>query len=43
VHDILANDEHRALATTSGQKDGKSLRDNYTHVAHISNGKLTES
>jgi uncharacterized protein len=44
LHDILANDEHAvALATTSGQKNGKSLRDNYTHVVHISNGKLTES
>jgi uncharacterized protein len=44
VHDILANDEHGvALATVSGQKDGRSLRDNYTHVVHLAGGRLTES
>lgn len=43
-HDILANDSHAvALATVSGEKDGRSLSDRYTHIAHISNGKLTES
>jgi uncharacterized protein len=44
VHDILANDEHAvALATVSATKGGKTLRDRYTHVAHIKGGKLTES
>jgi len=44
VHDILANDEHAvALGTVSAEKDGRSLRDNYTHVVHISGGKVTES
>ncbi|HEX6493738.1 MAG TPA: hypothetical protein VF112_09515 [Candidatus Dormibacteraeota bacterium] len=33
VHDILANDEHAvALAVVSGQRQGKSLSDRYTHV-----------
>lgn len=32
-----------AIATISGEKDGKKVDDRYTHVVHISNGKLTES
>ena len=44
LHDIVANDEHAvALATVSGQRKGKKVSDHYTHVAHIKNGKLTES
>lgn len=44
LHDIVANDEHAvALARFSGQKDGKSISDNYVHVAHIKDGRLTES
>lgn len=44
VHDILGNDQHVvALATVSGERDGKSVSDHYTHVAHIQNGKLTAS
>lgn len=44
LHDVLANDEHAvALATVSGTRQGKSLNDHYTHVAHIRDGKLTES
>lgn len=44
VHDILANDTHAvALATISGEKDGKHLNDNYTHVVHVAGGKVTES
>ena len=44
VHDILANDEHAvALATVSGERQGKRLRDRYMHAAHIRDGKLTES
>jgi ketosteroid isomerase-like protein len=44
VHDILANDEHAvALGTASAEKDGRSIRDNYTHVVHLSGGRVTES
>jgi ketosteroid isomerase-like protein len=43
-HDILANDSHAvAIATASAEKDGKKLNDRYTHVVHISDGKVTES
>jgi ketosteroid isomerase-like protein len=44
LHDIVANDEHAvALAKVKGKRDGKSLDDNYVHVVHIKDGKLTES
>lgn len=44
VHDILANDEHAvALAVVSGKRQGKSLSDRYTHVAHVKGGRITES
>jgi uncharacterized protein len=44
LHDVLGNDAHAvALATVSGEKDGKSLHDNYTHIVHVANGKITES
>jgi ketosteroid isomerase-like protein len=44
LHDVLGSDEHAvALATVSGEKDGKTLNDNYTHVVHVANGKVTES
>lgn len=44
VHDIVANDTHGvAIATISGEKDGKTLSDRYTHVAHFADGKLTEA
>ena len=44
LHDIVANDEHAvALATWSAQKDGRSVSSNYTHVAHISGDRMTES
>jgi len=44
VHDILANDDHAvALATVSAERNGKSVSDRYTHVAHFKEGKLTES
>jgi ketosteroid isomerase-like protein len=44
VHDMLGNDTHAvALATVSGEKDGKTLSDNYTHVVHIADGKVAES
>jgi uncharacterized protein len=44
IHDILANDTHAvALASNSGERDGKHLSDRYTHVAHIEGGRLKES
>ncbi len=44
VHDVLGNDTHAvALATVSGEKDGKTLSDRYTHVVHVADGKVTES
>ena len=44
VHDVLGNDTHAvALATVSGEKDGATLHDNYTHIVHIAGGKVTES
>lgn len=44
VHDIVANDTHAvALATFSAQRNGKSVSDRYTHVAHIVDGKVAQS
>lgn len=44
LHDVLANDEHVvALATSRGQREGKSLESNFVQIAHVKNGKLTES
>ena len=44
MHDILANDTHGvAIANESGQREGKSLDDRYTHVVHVKDGKITES
>jgi len=44
VHDILGNDTHGvAIANVSGQREGKSLDDRYTHVVHVKDGKITES
>ena len=44
VHDILANDEHAvALGMASGQRQGKSISDRYTHVVHVKGGRITES
>lgn len=44
VHDILANDEHGvALATVSGDREGKKLDDRYVHSVHFKDGRLTES
>jgi uncharacterized protein len=44
LHDVLGSDAHAvALATVSAEMDGRSLNDHYTHVAHIADGKLTES
>ena len=44
LHDVLANDEHGvALATVRGERNGKTLEDNYTHVVHFRDGKVAES
>lgn len=44
LHDVLANDEHGvALATVRGERNGKKLEDNYTHVVHFRDGKVAES
>ncbi len=44
VHDVVANDEHGvALATVRGERNGKKLEDNYTHVVHFRDGKVAES
>ena len=44
LHDVLVNDTHAvALATVSGEKDGRALSDRYTHVVHVADGKVSES
>lgn len=44
LHDVLGSDAHAvALATVSAEKDGRSVKDNYTHIVHVSDGKVTES
>src|SRR5438270_10484920 len=44
VHDVLGSDDHAVvLATVRAEKDGKKLDDRYVHVAHVKEGKLTES
>jgi uncharacterized protein len=44
LHDVLGNDEHAvALATVSGEREGRSLSDRYAHVVHFKDGKVSES
>jgi ketosteroid isomerase-like protein len=44
VHDIVANDTHAvALVTSSLELNGTKYEDLGSHVAHIKDGKLTES
>lgn len=44
LHDVMANDEHAvALASSSGERDGKKLQNNFAHIAHVKDGKMTES
>lgn len=44
LHDVVANDEHVvALATSTGEREGKKLNSNFAHVAHVMDGKITES
>ncbi len=44
VHDILGSDDHGvAIATFSGERNGKSVTDQYVHVCHFRDGRLSES
>lgn len=44
VHDLLASDDHAvAIATVSGERDGRRISDMYTHVCHFRDGKLIEA
>jgi ketosteroid isomerase-like protein len=44
LHDVLANDDHAvALVTTSASRDDASFTARAAQVAHIRDGKLTES
>jgi uncharacterized protein len=44
LHDVLANDEHAvALLTMRAERAGKQLETNVVQVAHIRDGKTTES
>lgn len=44
LHDVMANDEHAvALASATGEREGKKLNSRLAHVAHIKDGKMTES
>jgi len=44
VHDVLANDGHAVvLGHVTADREGKRLDQNYVHVSHLRDGKLTES
>jgi ketosteroid isomerase-like protein len=44
VHDFLGSDEHAvAIASVSAERDGKSMTDQYVHVCHFRDGRLTEA
>jgi uncharacterized protein len=44
VHDVVANDDHGvALVTASASKGGASITTHAVQVAHIRDGKVTES
>lgn len=44
VHDYAGSDDHAvAIATVSGERDGATISDLYTHVCHFRDGKLTEA
>ncbi len=43
-HDFLGSEDHAvALATLSAERDGKSISDQYTHVCHFRDGRVTEA
>ena len=44
VHDLLASDDHVVvLGNGSADRDGRHLEDRYTHVFHLSEGRVTEA
>jgi len=44
IHDIVANDTHAvAMVSSHIEKDGKTSDSLAAHVAHVKNGRLTES
>jgi ketosteroid isomerase-like protein len=44
LHDVLANDEHAvSLVTMRAERAGKKLETNLVQVAHVRDGKTTES
>ena len=44
IHDVTASDDHVVvLARASADRGGRHLEGNYTHVFHLSDGRITES
>jgi ketosteroid isomerase-like protein len=44
IHDLLASEDHVVvLARSSADYKGKHLDGNYSHVFHLSGGKITEA
>ncbi|GAC1341307.1 MAG: nuclear transport factor 2 family protein [Candidatus Dormibacteria bacterium] len=44
LHDVLASDDHAvAMGTLSADRNGASLTEQYVHVCHFRDGKLTEA
>ena len=44
IHDVLASDDHVVvLARSSGDRQGRHFEGNYSHVFHLSGGKVTEA
>lgn len=44
LHDVLSSDDHAvALGTFSAERNGKSIKEPYAHVFHITDGRVTES
>ena len=44
IHDLLASDDHVVvLGRFSGDRQGAHLEGNYSHVFHLSGGKVTEA
>jgi uncharacterized protein len=44
VHDLLASDDHAvALGKVYGERKGRTIPENYVQVAHVTDGKVSES
>ncbi|MFY9614917.1 MAG: nuclear transport factor 2 family protein [Candidatus Dormiibacterota bacterium] len=45
VHDVLASDDHAVvLATSKGERNGKTLESNYCHIFHFNDsGQVSEA